>query len=85
MKWLMSKLNDNPLFVSYAYNGGIGFTKRKVLNYFKFKGEYEPFFSMEMVPYSESREYGKKVLTNYVIYKTLLGEKTTLHEILKGN
>jgi len=83
MKWLMSKLNDNPLFVSYAYNGGIGFTKRKVLNYFKFKGEYEPFFSMEMVPYSESREYGKKVLTNYVIYKTLLGEKTTLHQLLK--
>jgi len=83
MTWLMKNLNDNPLFVSYAYNGGIGFTKRKVLNYFKFKGEYEPFFSMEMVPYSESREYGKKVLTNYVIYKTLLGEKTTLHKELK--
>jgi soluble lytic murein transglycosylase len=82
MNWLIKRLN-NPLFVSYAYNGGIGFTKRKVMNYFKFKGEYEPFFSMEMVPYTESREYGKKVLTNYVIYKTLLGEKTTLHEVLK--
>ena len=81
LKWLIKRLK-HPLFVSYAYNGGIGFTKRKVLNYFKFKGKYEPFFSMEMVPYSESREYGKKVLTNYVIYKTLLGEKTTLHQLL---
>jgi len=84
LKWLMKKLN-NPLFVSYAYNGGIGFTKRRVLNYFKFKGQYEPFLSMELVPYSESREYGKKVLTNYVIYQTLLGEKTTIHKIMKGN
>jgi len=82
MKWLMKRLNNNPLFVSYAYNGGIGFTKRKVLNYFKFNGYLEPFLSIEMVPYSESREYGKKVLTNYVIYKTLLGEKTTLHQML---
>ena len=81
LKWLEKKLN-NPLFISYAYNGGIGFTKRKVLNYFKFKGKFEPFFSMEMVPYSESREYGKKVLTNYVIYKRKLGEKTTLHKVL---
>ena len=82
MKWLIRKLK-HPLFVSYAYNGGIGFTRRKVKKYFKFKGLYEPFLSMEMVPYSESRQYGKKVLTNYVIYKTLLGEKTTLHKMLK--
>ena len=82
LNWLIKRLN-NPLFVSYAYNGGIGFTKRKVMNYFKFKGDLEPFYSMEMVPYSESREYGKKVITNYVIYKTLLGEKTTLHNELK--
>ena len=82
MKWLIKRLK-HPLFVSYAYNGGIGFTKRKVLKYFKFQGEYEPFFSMEMVPYSESREYGKKVLTNYVIYQNMLGKKTTLHSQLK--
>jgi len=84
LKWLITQLH-HPLFVSYAYNGGIGFTKRKVLNYFKFKGKFEPFLSMELVPYSESREYGKKVVTNYVIYKTLLGKKTTLHEVMKGN
>ena len=58
--WLAKRL-DNPLFISYAYNGGIGFTRRKVIPFFKFKGIYEPFLSMEMVPYIESRKYGKKV------------------------
>lgn len=82
IKWLYQQL-DNPLFVAYAYNGGIGFVKRKVIPYFKFKGSYEPFFSMEMVPYSESREYGKKVLTNYVIYYNKLSEEgITLHNLL---
>ena len=80
--WLMKNLNNNPLFVAYAYNGGIGFTKRKVIPYFKYKGEFEPFLSMEMIPYSESREYAKKVLTNYVIYMNLLGQKITLHQLL---
>jgi soluble lytic murein transglycosylase len=81
LAWLMNRLN-NPLFVSYAYNGGIGFTKRKVIPFFRFKGVYEPFLSMEMVPYTESREYGKKVLTNYVIYYNKLGGEVTLHKLL---
>jgi len=82
INWLIKRLGDNPLFISYAYNGGIGFTKRKVIQFFKYKGEFQPFLSMEMVPYSESREYGKKVLTNYVIYMGLLGKKVTLHQLL---
>jgi len=82
MLWLMDRLNNNPLFVSYAYNGGIGFTKKKVLSYFKFRGKYEPFLSMELVPYSESRIYGKKVLTNYVIYNHLLNNRISLHSLL---
>ena len=81
--WLINRL-PNPLFVAYAYNGGIGFTKRDVMPKFKFKGKYEPFLSMEMISYSESREYGKKVLANYVIYSRLLGNsKINLIDLLK--
>jgi soluble lytic murein transglycosylase len=80
--WLSKRLNFS-LFIAYAYNGGIGFTKRKVMPFFNFKGIYEPFLSMEMVPYTESREYGKKVLTNYVIYYNKLGGHITLHKLLK--
>jgi len=83
LKWLFSKLKD-PLMVAYAYNGGIGFVKRRVKSYFKYKGKYEPFLSIELVPYDESREYGKKVITNFVIYSHIFGDKKlTLHKLLK--
>lgn len=83
LKWLFKKLKD-PLMVAYAYNGGIGFVKRKVMPNFKYKGMYEPFLSMELVPSDESREYGKKVITNYVIYSHIFGDKNiTLHKLLK--
>jgi len=84
-KWLFSKLKD-PLMVAYAYNGGIGFVNRKVLPSFKYKGKYEPFLSIELIPYDESREYGKKVIANYVIYSHIFGDKNlTLHKVLKQN
>jgi len=74
LKFLKRSLH-HPLFIAYAYNGGIGFTKRllKKRGLFK-KGKFEPWLSMELVYYDESRRYGKKVLANYIVYKNLLGE-----------
>jgi soluble lytic murein transglycosylase len=69
--------------VAYAYNGGIGFVRRKVLPKFKYMGKYEPFLSMELIPYDESREYGKKVIANYVIYSQIFEKNITLHQVLK--
>jgi soluble lytic murein transglycosylase len=82
LNYLENALN-HPLFVAYAYNGGLGFTQRKILNkgYFK-EGSYEPFMSLEMVPNQQARHYGKKVLANYVIYSKLLGIDTTIKTIL---
>ncbi len=72
----------NPVFKAYAYNGGIGFTKRLITAEGVFMaGEHEPFMSMERVWNAESREYGKKVLANYVIYKKILGEKVSITEL----
>lgn len=64
----------NPLFIAYAYNGGIGFTKRLIQrpDYFR-KGLYEPYLSMEKMTNIEAREYGKRVLVNYIIYLNKLG------------
>ena len=79
-KWLY-----HPLFVAYAYNGGIGFTKRTIKSSHIFKdGKYEPYLSMELIDYAESREYGKKVLTNYVIYLNLLGIQTKVSPLLNS-
>ncbi len=85
LKWLFSRLH-NPLMVAYAYNGGIGFVKRKVIPKFKFRGKFEPFLSMELIPYDESREYGKRVIANYIIYSHIFGDKNiTLHKLLNIN
>jgi len=73
----------HPLFVAYAYNGGIGFTKRTIKSQHLFKrGKYEPYLSMELIDYQESKEYGKKVLANYVIYLNLLGIPTKVSTLL---
>jgi soluble lytic murein transglycosylase len=71
----LKKYLSHPLFIAYAYNGGIGFTKRLLTKRGMFsKGRYEPWLSMELVHYDESRRYGKKVLANYIVYKKILGE-----------
>jgi len=83
----LEKYLYHQLFVAYAYNGGIGFTKKMLQRGDLFnEGEYEPFLSMELVPFAESRDYGKKVLANYVIYLGIVRSSTsisTLFESLK--
>lgn len=80
---LRKSFDKHPLFIAYAYNGGAGFTKRLVINKL-FKGKkYEPFLSIELVPYAESREYAKRVLANYYMYRKILGIPVLMKEILK--
>ena len=80
----LSKFLHHPLFIAYAYNAGIGFTRRHIKNPKHFrKGHYEPYMSMETMKNVEAREYGKKVLANYVIYMNKLGVKTRIFPLLK--
>lgn len=81
----IDKALKSPLFKAYAYNGGIGFTKRHLISGDHFNsGKYEPFISMELMSNVESREYGKKVLANYTIYKRVLGEEVSIIELLNN-
>jgi soluble lytic murein transglycosylase len=74
----------NPLFVAYAYNGGIGFTRRYLQSGKFIPSEpYEPFMSMEMMANDESREYGKKVLANYIIYRYIEASPVDLDKLLQ--
>ncbi len=80
----LTKYLHHPLFIAYAYNGGIGFTRRHITNKKNFRrGPYEPYMSMESMQNAEAREYGKKVLANYVIYMNKLGVKTRIFPLLK--
>ena len=82
----LDKRLDNPLFIAYAYNGGIGFTKRILKSGLFKKGRYEPWLSMELIPYSETKKYGKKVLANYYIYQNYLNPKNKIFfsELIKS-
>ncbi len=80
--WLEKSLYT-PIFIAYAYNGGIGFTKKLLLSGSFRKGKYEPFLSMELVNYDESRKYGKKVLANYVTYMQILDEKVSVYKLFE--
>ena len=73
----------HPLFVAYAYNGGIGFTKKHLQGGAFSAGKYEPYLSMEMMINEESREYGKKVLANYVVYRHLLGDESSISNLFE--
>jgi len=77
LKWMKKSLY-HPLFMAYAYNGGMGFLRRHLKKGTFNSGKYEPFLSMELMSNSESREYGKKVLANYVMYKKVMGEDISI-------
>jgi len=80
LEWLEKILDENPLYIAYAYNGGYGFfTRYKAQK--RFQNEmYEPFMSMEMMRNSESREYGKRVLSNYVMYNKVFKKDFSIVE-----
>lgn len=81
LKHLTDKLY-NPTLVAYGYNGGLGSTKRLLTEGGRFlPGPYEPFLSMELIGNDENREYGKRVLANYVIYKKILGEEIKISSL----
>lgn len=78
LKHLEDKLY-NPTLIAYGYNAGLGSTKRLLTDGGRFlSGTYEPFLSMELMANDENREYGKRVLANYVIYKKILGEEVKI-------
>jgi soluble lytic murein transglycosylase len=80
----LTKYLYHPLFIAYAYNAGIGFTRRHLENKRHFRtGPYEPYMSMETMKNYEAREYGKKVLANYIIYLNKLGVVTRIFPLMK--
>ena len=80
----LTKYLYHPLFIAYSYNGGIGFTRRTIRSSHLFKtGKYEPYLSMELIDYEEAKEYGKKVLVNYIVYLNKVGVDTRLTPFLE--
>ncbi len=67
---LLIDFEDNIIFALASYNAGPG----KVKQWMEIRSHLKPLEFMETIPYKETRNYVKKVLRNYVIYKTLYGQ-----------
>jgi len=82
LKWMKKSLY-HPLLMAYAYNGGMGFLRKHLKTGAFVDGEYEPYLSMELMTNSQSREYGKRVLANYIMYKKILNEEVSIINLLE--
>jgi len=79
LKQLLEKFEGNPVFALAAYNAG----PRKVKNWKRLRDGLSNLEFVESIPYNETRNYVKKVLRNYVIYKSYYGSQflTDLHDV----
>ncbi|NIW06894.1 MAG: transglycosylase SLT domain-containing protein, partial [Nitrospinaceae bacterium] len=67
---LLDEFQDNVVLALASYNAG----PYKVKLWMDHRSMLKPLEFMESIPYRETRNYVKKVLRNYVIYKTLYGK-----------
>jgi soluble lytic murein transglycosylase-like protein/outer membrane protein assembly factor BamD (BamD/ComL family) len=67
---LLNDFEDNIIFALASYNAG----PSKVKQWMDIRSNLRSLEFMESIPYKETRNYVKKVLRNYVIYKTLYGQ-----------
>lgn len=81
----LKKEFSHPLFVSYAYNGGPTFIRAflKDEKNFSAKNKFDPWLSMEFIPFEESRFYAFSVMANYIAYRELEGERIDMDEFFK--
>ena len=69
----------HPLLIAYAYNAGIGFTRRNLIDLFC---KYDPMLAMELNPSGQNRHYGKKVMENFTLYAKIFHLPFSLTESL---
>jgi len=71
MKNVLSSLGNNPVLASAAYNAGPGRAKQWMAN-----TALEGAIYVESIPFDETRDYVKKVMSNTVYYAKLFGQST---------
>ena len=72
---LMQRFKNDPVFVAAAYNAGPEAVQGWITKN-GYHGERDLF--VEMIPFSETRGYVKKVMRNYAEYKRIYGRATDL-------
>ncbi|MEW9798475.1 transglycosylase SLT domain-containing protein [Alteromonas sp. CYL-A6] len=78
LRYLMDKMNDDPVLVSASYNAGW----QRVVDWLPQQSPIPTDIWIETIPYRETRDYVKAVLAYRYIYETQLGQPTNLFESL---
>ncbi|MDP2809287.1 MAG: transglycosylase SLT domain-containing protein [Rhodocyclaceae bacterium] len=76
MKMVLKSLDDHPVLASAAYNAGPGRARR-----WRAERPMEGAIYAETIPFTETRDYVKKVMSNAVYYNTLFSGRP---QSLKG-
>lgn len=71
MKNVLSSLGNNPVLASAAYNAGPGRARQWIAD-----KPLEGAIYIETIPFDETRDYVKKVMSNTVYYAKLFGQAT---------
>lgn len=74
MRYLMNKMDNNPVLVTAAYNAGW----RRVNHWLPMQGSMPMDIWVETIPYKETREYVKAVMAYRQIYAQLLGKQSSM-------
>ncbi len=77
LKLRFDELENNPIYASAAYNAG----KHRIEKWKPF-GRFPTEVWIEAIPYTETRDYIKKVMTYRAIYALKLGKKDTVFEYI---
>ncbi len=80
----LKKEFKHPMFISYAYNGGPTFIRNYLANekVFSKNNKYDPWLSMEFIPYEESRFYAMRVMANYIVYSEINNKQINVESFL---
>jgi len=70
LKMILTSLDNHPVLASAAYNAGPGRARR-----WRAEVPLEGAIYAETIPFSETRDYVKKVMSNAVYYSTLFEDK----------
>jgi soluble lytic murein transglycosylase len=70
MRLVMENLDNHPVLASAAYNAGPGRAKK-----WRADKPLEGAIYAETIPFSETRDYVKKVMSNAVYYSTIFNGK----------
>ena len=68
---LMVSFNQNMVYALAAYNAG----PAKVRQWVALRSNMHPLEFIESIPFTETRNYVKKILRNYAIYLTLYDDQ----------